>query len=371
MRFNTTKTRAASLLLVLTSMSAGACGSVTSEEFGQTARDAVDVKPAAAAQGLMRAPSVPLTGAASELAGSDASQEQSAVGPLEVKSLTELGDFLIEEFAPRGSEDPDSIDGAPVESASGSTGSSGVGDDAGSDPSDAVVPDGSERSSNWWTYFAAPGDTVAAPGSLAPSTTEAPVELPETRPEAGATASPAPSVVPTPQTSVPVTQPPATLPPVTQAPATLPPVTQPPATLPPVAAAVAPATSRMSGSAIQESSLAELNGFRAENGLPALTLDAELTGYATSHANWMGGASNFSHSTQLGSLLRPGHSGAGENIARHNATTTPANEVVAEFEQSWEDSPSHRENMLGEWTEVGIGFILNDEGWWAVHVFRR
>lgn len=107
------------------------------------------------------------------------------------------------------------------------------------------------------------------------------------------------------------------------------------------------------------------NQFRAQNGLGALKLNAELNAAAQNHSQDMAVNDYFSHTGKNGSqpwdrAKAVGYEAQsmGENIAA--GYTTP--EAVV---QGWINSPGHRANLLNaSYTELGVGYFLleNDTG---------
>lgn len=107
------------------------------------------------------------------------------------------------------------------------------------------------------------------------------------------------------------------------------------------------------------------NAFRAENGLPPLSLNPQLAIAAETHSNNMAQQDFFSHTGADGSSAGDraqdaGYSSSfvGENIAAGYSTP----EAVV---QGWIDSQGHRENLLNpDYEEIGIGYVLldNDTG---------
>ena len=114
-----------------------------------------------------------------------------------------------------------------------------------------------------------------------------------------------------------------------------------------------------SASAQQQSlaaALAELNRFRAANGVPAVTLNTKLTLAAQRHADDMAANNYFSHTGRDGSnagtrISRAGYAWRtwGENIAWGYANWTAAL-------NGWKNSSGHRRNMLNRaFVHVGLG----------------
>ncbi len=115
-------------------------------------------------------------------------------------------------------------------------------------------------------------------------------------------------------------------------------------------------------SAQEQKALNLLNADRAANGLPALTLDPELSRIARTKSCDMKANNYFAHNSptygSAADMLRTfGYSfnGVGENIAHH------AN--VDKAEAAFMSSTGHRNNILGsQWTKVGIGICFDANG---------
>lgn len=115
-------------------------------------------------------------------------------------------------------------------------------------------------------------------------------------------------------------------------------------------------------SAQEQKALKLLNADRAANGLPALTLDAELSRLARLKSTDMRDNGYFAHESptygRAAEMLRHfGYSfnAVGENIAHH------AN--VDKSEAAFMSSDGHRRNILSaSWTKVGIGIALDRNG---------
>ena len=115
-----------------------------------------------------------------------------------------------------------------------------------------------------------------------------------------------------------------------------------------------------------------LNLDRKNNGLGALTLDAELCRIARIKSADMRDNRYFAHESptygKVGAMLkRFGYpfSAAGENIAHH------AN--VDKAQAAFMSSPGHRSNILGKgWTKVGVGIVQDAQGFiYATQIFAR
>ena len=115
-----------------------------------------------------------------------------------------------------------------------------------------------------------------------------------------------------------------------------------------------------------------LNQDRAANGLPALTLDSELSRLARLKSCDMNENHYFAHESPTygnaaSMLTRFGYAynGVGENIA-HHAT-------VEKAEAAFLSSPGHRANIMGsQWKKVGIGVCIDANGFvYLTQIFVR
>lgn len=100
-----------------------------------------------------------------------------------------------------------------------------------------------------------------------------------------------------------------------------------------------------------------INSERAAEGEPALTMDSRLVQAARRHSQDMADNDFFSHtgsdgSSPFGRIQDAGYSftSAGETIA--GGYTSPAAAVEA-----WMNSPPHHDILLGNFTEVGVGYV--------------
>jgi uncharacterized protein YkwD len=104
------------------------------------------------------------------------------------------------------------------------------------------------------------------------------------------------------------------------------------------------------------------NRERSAEKLPPLASDSALTTAAQSHAEDMAAHRKMTHDGSDGStaperLKRQGYKyqNMGENVAEGQRN-------VAGVMQTWMNSPPHRENILGKFTQAGIGLARDDEG---------
>ena len=115
-----------------------------------------------------------------------------------------------------------------------------------------------------------------------------------------------------------------------------------------------------------------LNQDRAQNGLPALTLDPELSRIARIKSCDMKESGHFAHESptygNAASMLKAfgySYNGVGENIAHHAS--------AEKAEAAFMSSSGHRTNILGsQWTKVGVGVCVDQNGFvYVTQLFVR
>jgi len=105
-----------------------------------------------------------------------------------------------------------------------------------------------------------------------------------------------------------------------------------------------------------------INSLRASSGLPALSRNGSLNARARDWAKTMAASGGLKHSN-IGSLVPPWMAAA-ENVGKGGS--------VSSIFSLLKGSGSHVSNMVGTYTDVGIG-VWRDAGGtlWTVHVFAR
>jgi uncharacterized protein YkwD len=116
-------------------------------------------------------------------------------------------------------------------------------------------------------------------------------------------------------------------------------------------------------SEIEQSIFRQINEYRANKGLPALTWNADMAEQARQHsANMANGSIPFGHlgfdqrAKTLNKAL--GYEAVSENVAY---MTTRAN-MATIAAQSWINSEKHRKNIEGKYTLTGIGVSRSETG---------
>jgi uncharacterized protein YkwD len=130
----------------------------------------------------------------------------------------------------------------------------------------------------------------------------------------------------------------------------------------PAAPAPAPAAPAPSGEEIGgQAGYAQVNDFRAANGLPALDWFDATYPKAVGWSHHLADTGTLSHSS-LSDGVPPGWSALGENVA-YNSSLAGAFTAL-------ENSPAHRANLLDtRYTRVSIGVVLQDGKYWVTQEF--
>ena len=107
--------------------------------------------------------------------------------------------------------------------------------------------------------------------------------------------------------------------------------------------------------------IAQTNEIRAEYGMDPLETDAALTSDAEIRAEEA--EESFSHTRPDGQPFYTAGSGTayGENLSKN---FTEADEMM----DAWMASPSHRDNILGDYTHMGVGVVYEETGATVVSV---
>lgn len=141
---------------------------------------------------------------------------------------------------------------------------------------------------------------------------------------------------------------------------TSPPTTSPPTTSPTTTSP--PSTNEGFVSSAESEFASLINSYRSSKGLDKLSRDGSLNSYARSWAKHMAQTGDLTHSNI--STLLPPWSAVGENIGKGGAVDPIFEALVA--------SGSHLENMVGDFTDFGIGVYRDSKGTlWTCHVFAR
>ena len=109
-----------------------------------------------------------------------------------------------------------------------------------------------------------------------------------------------------------------------------------------------------------------ISGYRANNGLPAVELDADLMRLAHVQAEIMAKRDKLDHGAGKPFVNRLKASGYDAKVAAENIGA--GYHTLAEAFSGWRDSPSHRTNMLlGGATKIGIAAVYTPSSKYKVY----
>lgn len=107
-----------------------------------------------------------------------------------------------------------------------------------------------------------------------------------------------------------------------------------------------------------------VNQSRAASALPGLRRNGAMDQVALNWANQMAAAGSMTHNPNFSGQIPAGWTSAGENVAYGQ----PAGAAV---HTAWMNSPGHKANILGDYTDIGIAFISAAGTTWSVEVFAK
>lgn len=123
------------------------------------------------------------------------------------------------------------------------------------------------------------------------------------------------------------------------------------------------------------------NRFRADNGqLEPLTYDGRAAFVARDWSQQMANAGTLSHDgfplERIKLYARrfpdqPEFKVRGENVLLGNYQTTDRNSIAQIMVNQWAASPAHREQMLQNYTTLGVGVVQRDGIWYATQLFTE
>ncbi len=107
-----------------------------------------------------------------------------------------------------------------------------------------------------------------------------------------------------------------------------------------------------------------VNQARAANGQNTLARNGSLDQVAAAWAQQLAASGVLAHNPNYPAQIPAGWSRAGENVARGQVD---ANQMHNE----WMASSGHRANILGDYTDVGVAFLVAGGTTWGVQVFAN
>ncbi|BDI22078.1 CAP domain-containing protein [Herbiconiux sp. L3-i23] len=117
--------------------------------------------------------------------------------------------------------------------------------------------------------------------------------------------------------------------------------------------------------AYDEGTISQLvNEARWANGQAGLLRNGDLDAVAAAWAQHMAQTGVMEHNPDVASQVPSGWRAVGENVAMGYSSG-------ASVHQAWMNSPGHRANILGDYTDIGIALVDGGGSTWGVQVFAR
>lgn len=105
-----------------------------------------------------------------------------------------------------------------------------------------------------------------------------------------------------------------------------------------------------------------INDYRAANGKPRLPMDHQLTAVAQAWSARMAARSSMSHNPNGREEYGWQADMFGENVASIGSGTSDPADKASRAVDAWINSSGHRRTMLGDWTDLGVGWGVASNG---------
>lgn len=116
--------------------------------------------------------------------------------------------------------------------------------------------------------------------------------------------------------------------------------------------------------ASEDTILALVNQARAAEGLGPLKLNSSMNAVSTAWAKQMAANGAMTHNPSYANQIPSGWSRAAENVAKGWPSASAVHD-------GWMNSPGHRTNIMGDYTDIGIAFVTTGGTTWAVENFGK
>lgn len=127
------------------------------------------------------------------------------------------------------------------------------------------------------------------------------------------------------------------------------------------ASAAAPATATTHAAA-EQALAGKINAERTARGLAPLAVNVQLTGVARGWTGVMASSDTMDHNPRLGDLVPAPWTALAENVGWALLPGGAESEVVENLHQAFMNSPDHRDNVLGDYNQVGVGVAVTATG---------
>jgi len=114
--------------------------------------------------------------------------------------------------------------------------------------------------------------------------------------------------------------------------------------------------------AAEESLAGELNRARTEAGLAPLGVAVQLTGVARRWSAQMAADDRLAHNPGYAAQITGGWQRVAENVGFAQDASAQVSGLVASLHSSFMNSQGHRDNVLGDYDQVGVGAVLDSAG---------
>ncbi|MEO9323926.1 CAP domain-containing protein [Nocardioides sp. C4-1] len=99
--------------------------------------------------------------------------------------------------------------------------------------------------------------------------------------------------------------------------------------------------------------------------VPALSVNTRLSAAAASHAQDMAARDYFSHTSPNGDDPGDRLEDAGYDWRSYGENIAAGYRAAADVVQGWLDSPGHCQNIMGRFTEIGVGYAFDADSQWG------
>ena len=113
--------------------------------------------------------------------------------------------------------------------------------------------------------------------------------------------------------------------------------------------------------------VSKINKERMDRGLRPLIFDMKIRDVARAWTDHMASTGDFSHNPDYAKQIPAGWSSAAENIAWGSGT----NATVDALHTGFMNSQGHRDNILGDFTRVGVGVTMSGDKMWVTEDFGK
>ncbi len=110
------------------------------------------------------------------------------------------------------------------------------------------------------------------------------------------------------------------------------------------------------------------NVFRADAKLKRLTINRKLTAAAQAHAEDMAARRKMTHTGSDGSAPAERVKARGYRYFRTGENVAAGHFTVDRVMKGWMNSPHHKRNILGAYSQIGVGYAVDQAGtgYWCV-----